>query len=72
MNQIDTPPWTLSGWLWGLVGLFSAMLYLMGWYFLFASPLILVFLAIATVVSFFAVNFDSAFAASAPRSALDV
>lgn len=60
-TQIDTPPWTLSRWLLGIVGLYAAMLYLMGWYLLFAAPLILVLVALATIIGSFTADFDTAF-----------
>jgi hypothetical protein len=56
--QIETPPWTLFGWLWGVVGLYAAMLYLMGWYFLFAAPFILGFMALAAIFSSFTNDFE--------------
>lgn len=59
-TQADTPPWTLSGWLWGIVSLYAAMLYLMGWYFLFSTPLILALIALAAIISSFTTNFDTA------------
>ncbi|MFY0622899.1 MAG: hypothetical protein JXQ89_14535, partial [Pelagimonas sp.] len=58
-SQTDTPPWTLSGWLWGIMGLCAAMLYLMGWYFLFAAPLVLIFVMLAALVSPFTESFEA-------------
>lgn len=58
-TQIDTPPWTLSGWLWGMVGIYAAMLYVGVWYFLFMAPLILVTIALEVVISSSAENVDS-------------
>jgi hypothetical protein len=58
--QIDIPPWTLSGWLWGMVGLCAAMLYIMGWYLLFAAPLTIVFVTLVVVINAFTESFDVA------------
>lgn len=41
---------TFVNWVWGNIGIFLAMWYVLGWYFLFALPLIIVFFGISLVV----------------------
>ncbi|MEP3636539.1 MAG: hypothetical protein ABJN14_04680 [Paracoccaceae bacterium] len=58
-QQFETLPWTLAAWLWGIMGVFAAIFYLIGWYFRFALPLILLVFVLAIGVSFFASSFDT-------------
>lgn len=57
-SKIVTRPWTLFGWLWGIVGIYVAMLYLMGWYLLFATPLMLLFFTLRVLISYFSTSFE--------------
>ena len=56
LGHIETPRWTLSGWLWGIVGVYVAMFYLAWWYFLFATPLLLIFSALMVFTNLFVEN----------------
>lgn len=50
IDEIDTPSWTPWGWLWGYIGVFAAFVYMYGWYFIFAAPLMVMF-AVLNIIS---------------------
>ena len=50
-KQIDSRSWTLDGWLQGMVGLYAAFCYVMGWYFLFSAPLLFTVILLAAIIN---------------------
>ncbi|MEM6620431.1 MAG: hypothetical protein AAF631_14200 [Pseudomonadota bacterium] len=49
----SAPSWTLASWILGQFSVLIAFAYIMGWYFLFAVPLLALFAVVAFVASFF-------------------
>jgi hypothetical protein len=64
--QFETPTWTFLGWLWGVVGFLAATAYLMGWYFIFAAPLILAYFVLSLIISSFAESTEVALIVLSP------